>query len=99
MILDGYVLTVDIAGFAKTFIESGRIARIGMRRLAANDPDHGKRRLLRTPPERPRYGGATDKCNEFPSPHGFARAQDYIGYQRKSHYLNEKFAVRCNQQS
>src|SRR5262249_33479259 len=87
MILDGYVLTVDIAGFAKTFIESGRIARIGMRRLAANDPDHGKRRLLRTRRERPRNGSTATKPNEIApshclprgSGHGIVPAQTYPG--------------------
>ena len=33
MIFDRYVLPVDVAGFAKAFIESGRVALIGMRRL------------------------------------------------------------------
>jgi hypothetical protein len=32
--------------------------------------------------QRPHRGGTADKCNEFPSPHGFARAEDYIGYEK-----------------
>jgi hypothetical protein len=36
---------------------------------------------------RPRHRSAADKCDEFPSPHGFARAKDYIGYEKKiSHF-------------
>jgi hypothetical protein len=27
-------------------------------------------------------GGTTKKCDEFPSPHGFARAEDYIGHRK-----------------
>jgi hypothetical protein len=30
---------------------------------------------------RPRGCRSADKCYEFPSPHGFARAEDYIGYE------------------
>ena len=32
--------------------------------------------------QRPRRGGAADKCDEFPSPHGITRAKDYIGYEK-----------------
>jgi hypothetical protein len=39
-------------------------------------------RLLRACRQRPRHSGAADKCNKFPSPHGFARAKDYIGYEQ-----------------
>ena len=35
--------------------------------------------LLRTRGERPRHNRAAGKYDEFPSPHGFARAEDYIG--------------------
>jgi hypothetical protein len=31
MVLNGYVLPVDVAGFTEALIESGRIARIGVR--------------------------------------------------------------------
>jgi len=44
--------------------------------------------------ERPRHGGATNKCNEFPSPHGFARAKDYIGYEKNITFWIENCAVR-----
>jgi hypothetical protein len=37
--------------------------------------------LLCARSERPRRGGTADKCDEFPSPHGFAPAKDYIGYE------------------
>jgi hypothetical protein len=38
--------------------------------------------------QRPRYGGSTDKCDEFPSPHGFAHAKDYIGYEKIITFLD-----------
>jgi hypothetical protein len=40
------------------------------------------RGLLRARHEWPRHDGAADKCDKFPSPHGFARAEDYIGYRK-----------------
>jgi hypothetical protein len=42
-------------------------------------------------PERqwPRRGGTADKCDEFPSPHGFARAEDYIGYEKNITFLDQ----------
>jgi hypothetical protein len=45
-------------------------------------------RLLCPRGRRPRSGRATaDKYDEFPSPHGFARAEDHIGYEKKiSHF-------------
>jgi hypothetical protein len=36
--------------------------------------------LLRAYGERPGYGSTTKKCDEFPSPHAFARAEDRVGY-------------------
>jgi hypothetical protein len=37
--------------------------------------------------ERPRRDGTADERDEFPSPHGFARAEDYIGgITRISHF-------------
>jgi hypothetical protein len=44
--------------------------------------------LLRPRRERPRYGGSTDKCDEFPSPHGFAHAKDYIGCENNITFLD-----------
>jgi len=46
------------------------------------EANHRHRWLLRARRERPRRDGATDKCDELPSPHGFARAEDYIGYRK-----------------
>jgi hypothetical protein len=37
------------------------------------------RRLLREHRERPRYRRTANETDEFPSPHGFARAEDYVG--------------------
>ena len=94
MIFDRYVLPVDVAGFAKAFIESGRVALIGMRRLTTNDSDHRKRRFLRTRRERPSRGSATDQYNEFPSPHGFAQAEDQFGYQGNITFWIRNCALR-----
>jgi hypothetical protein len=32
-----------------------------------------------------------DKCDEFPSPHGFACAEDHIGYQKTITFLDASF--------
>jgi hypothetical protein len=44
--------------------------------------------LLRTRHKRPRSGNAIEKYDEFPSPHGFARAEDHIGYEKQYHILD-----------
>jgi len=54
-------------------------------------------RFLRVRDERPRCGGAADKCDKFPSPHGFARAEDYIGYQKDITFWIENCAIRSTQ--
>jgi hypothetical protein len=36
--------------------------------------------LLRAYGERPGYGSTTKKCDEVLSPHGFAHAEDTVGY-------------------
>jgi hypothetical protein len=38
--------------------------------------------------ERPRCGGTADKYDKFPSPHGFARAEDTIGYEKNITWIN-----------
>ena len=43
---------------------------------------------------RPRCGNAADKCDRFPSPHGFARAEDHVGYQKHITFWIENCAVR-----
>jgi hypothetical protein len=45
--------------------------------LHQTEPDW---RLLRVRAQRPGVSSATNKYDEFPSPHGFAPAEDYIGY-------------------
>ena len=40
--------------------------------------------------ERPNGCRATKKYDKFPSPHGFARAEDYIGYQKQYHILGRE---------
>src|SRR5262249_51518975 len=45
---------------------------------------------LRGDSERPNGCRATKKYDKFPSPHGFARAEDYIGYQKQYHFLGRE---------
>jgi hypothetical protein len=61
--------------------KAGNTLALSRRRGRAEEPDSRQlARLLRTRGERPRRNRAAGKYNEFPSPHGFARAEDYIGY-------------------
>ena len=57
------------------------------------DPPHLVQRL-RLRRERPCSGSATKKCDEFPSPHGFAPAKDYIGYEKNITFLDRELIVR-----
>jgi hypothetical protein len=45
---------------------------------------------LRARRERPPCGGTTGKCDEFPSPHGLAPAEDYIGYEKSITFLDRE---------
>jgi hypothetical protein len=55
------------AGFEAS-AKSAQTIRQRLRRPGVEQPDHRHRRLLRARRERPRRGGAADKCNEFTSP-------------------------------
>jgi hypothetical protein len=46
---------------------------------------------------RPRCSDAADKCHRFPSPHGFAGAEDHVGYQKHITFWIENCAVGCTQ--
>jgi hypothetical protein len=46
--------------------------------------------LLRARSQGPRRGDAADKYDEFPSPHGLARAKDYIGYEKNITFLDRE---------
>ena len=37
---------------------------------------------------------AADKCDEFPSPHGFAPAKDHLGYERNITFWMKNFGWR-----
>src|SRR6516165_1749162 len=71
------VLAVNVTSLFQTRAKAGDVILKWLRGGAAKKPDHGRCRLLSARRERPRYRGATDKCDEFPSPHGFARAEVY----------------------
>src|SRR6516225_3270721 len=90
--IDGDVLAVDVSGLFQTNPKTRDIVRKWLRRGAVEEPNHRQSALLRTRSERPRYGGAADKCecDEFPSPHGFAPAEDYIGYAKNITILDRE---------
>jgi hypothetical protein len=46
--------------------------------------------LLRAHGKGPCCSGAADKCDEFPSPHGFAPAKDYIGRKQNITFLDRE---------
>jgi hypothetical protein len=69
MVLDRYVMTIDVARFVEAFVKGSRSTRFGIRRPAANDPDHRQRRLLSARGERP-CGYTAKNRDEVPSPHG-----------------------------
>src|SRR5262249_8205712 len=42
----------------------------------------------------PMTARAADKCDEFPSPHGFAHAKDHLGYERNITFWMKNFGWR-----
>src|SRR5262249_14454353 len=42
----------------------------------------------------PMTARAADKCDEFPSPHGFAPAKDHLGYERNITFWMKNFGWR-----
>jgi hypothetical protein len=58
------------------------------RSIRAQEPDGRQLTRLRANGERPCNGSSAGKCDEFPSPHGFARAEDYIGYEKNITFLD-----------
>ena len=51
-------------------------------------------RLLRPSRDGPSRRSTTKKCDEFPSPHGFTRAEDYVGYEKSITFWIGNCAVR-----
>src|SRR5262249_25245290 len=74
-VFDRLVLALHIPGLLQPLTECGRHGPISVRRPDVQESDYRHIWLLRTRGQRPCCGGA-DKCDEFPSPHGFARAED-----------------------
>src|SRR3712207_6458931 len=67
--LDRDVAPLDVAGLGKTVTERADATGEGLRRLGAEIPDHGHRRLqLRARWERPGCRAA-EKSHELPPPH------------------------------
>ena len=79
-ILDCCILTFDKTLFIEATLKCLHelLEWTGCR--ATEESDHRQRPLLCAHSERPGSGSAAEKGNEVPSPHGFARAKDYIGY-------------------
>src|SRR5262249_48103909 len=72
----------DEAGFVQALAEDAYTICIRTGRSAADVPDHRDARLLCARGQWPCNCSATEKPDEFPSPHGFAHAEDYIGYKK-----------------
>jgi hypothetical protein len=88
-VLERHIPAFRIAGFAQPFVESSEKMWELCSRCSIEISDQRHRwRLLRARRERPRRGGTAGKCDKFPSPHGFARAEDYIGYEKNITFLN-----------
>jgi hypothetical protein len=68
-IFDRHVLSIDIPHLAQALAEGEQTARPGVRRCAAEEPDHRHRRLLRARRERPRGCRAAEQRNELTPPH------------------------------
>src|SRR5262249_13208993 len=65
-ILDGRVLTVDVAGLLQTLAERGHVRCIPVRRCAVEETDHRHCRLLRARRERPRRSAAEKRDERAP---------------------------------
>jgi len=79
-VLDDVILVLGIAELTHAFHEAVVVARISLTWRAGQKPDAPDlRRLLRDRRERPRYRRTANDTDEFPSPHCFTRAEDYVG--------------------
>jgi hypothetical protein len=96
-IFDRDVLALHIAGLLQPLAECSRHLLVSVRRLDIDEPDYRRIWLLRARNQRPRQSRANENCDEFPSPHGFAHAEDYIGYEKEYHIWIENCAVRYTQ--
>src|SRR5262245_13010608 len=65
MVLDRYVLTLDIAGVTEAGAERRRVSRHATGRTGVYDPDDRHRRLLRARRDRPRRRRAAEQRDEF----------------------------------
>jgi hypothetical protein len=79
---------LGITSLFQTRAKAGDVICKRLRRCSVKKPDQGHCRLLSARRERPRHNGAADKCDKFPSPHGFAPAEDTIGYEKNITFLD-----------
>src|SRR5262249_23278554 len=76
------VATLNVAGFSQALLDCSNKARVWSRRHAAEDADHGYRRLLRPRRERPRSRRAAEKRDQLAAVHSItssARASTLAG--------------------
>src|SRR5262249_14321213 len=67
-VFDRYVLALDIADVLQALAKSAQTVDRTVRRCRMEEPDHRRRRLLRTRGERPR-GRASEECDEVTPSH------------------------------
>jgi hypothetical protein len=60
VVLNDYVLALDVTGFVEALAERRRKARTALGRPSVDEPDHRYRRLLRLRRERPRRSAAKE---------------------------------------
>src|SRR5262245_40683511 len=98
MILDGHVLTFDIAGLTEAAAERGRIARHAIGRPLVYERDDWQRRLLRAHSERPADRSAADERDELAALHSItssARASRDAGTSRPSALAVLRLMISC----
>ena len=69
VVLHGHVLALDVAGVVEGLPERSAAVRGFLGRLAADEPNHWHRRLLRVCRERPRRRRAAEKRDEIAASH------------------------------
>src|SRR5262245_34484952 len=98
VVLNHYVLALDVAGFVETFAERSGSARGGIGRTGADEAHDRHRRLLRARRERPRSCAANQR-DELAPPHSItssARAVTAAGTVRPSARAVTRLITRSN---
>jgi hypothetical protein len=72
-----------VANLAQPLLERAYEARLSVRRVAADEPNHRHRRLLRARHKRQRGSGAAQKRNELTPLHIRSQGQETVLYRLK----------------